>query len=214
MADVDNYLYFYRGESLPEAIERIFDGYDRFAESIGPFNLVNPAIAGGACRSWVFGEEPRDIDVYLTTNEDKESIVAEDPDAPVIKLASFIKTPIEIINYVYQDLASILNTFDMTVAMCAVDSEQLVCHEDYLSDLASKTIAFTNLSRPMNSLLRLQKYIKYGFTAHPKELTQLATAFYLMREEPKMPDFARDPVTGHFVINYKTSSGAGKNIPF
>jgi len=207
VADVDNYLYFYRGEKLPEAIERIFDGYDRFAETISMYNLVNPAIAGGACRSWVLGEVPRDIDVYLTKDKDKESLVVEDPSEPVVKLLTTTKTPVEVINYVYPDLASILNSFDMTVAMCAVDREQLVCHENYLSDLASKTIAFTNLCKPMNSLLRLQKYIRYGFAAHPRELTQLATAFYMMSEEPKIPDFARDPITGHFVLSYKTSSG-------
>lgn len=217
MADVDNFLYFYRGESLPEAIERIFEGYDRFMENIDHFRLENPAIAGGACRSWVLGEKPRDFDIYLTRNKDREAIVTDDAgeNAPVIRLSSFTTNggAIEVINYTYRDLAAILLTFDMTVAMCAVDKEQLVCHEDYLSDLASKSIRFTNLGKPMNSLLRLQKYVKYGFTAHPRELTQLATAFYMMSEEPKMPDFARDPVTGHFVINYTTGKGT-VNIPF
>ncbi len=212
MADVDNFLYFYRGESVPEAIERIFAGYDRIIENLAHFKLVNPAIAGGACRSWVLGEPPRDIDIYLTKAEDGESLQADDEDAAVIHLNLFTSPTMEVINYVYSDLAAILNTFDMTVAMCAVDKEQLVCHEDYLADLASKSIVFTNLGKPMNSLLRLQKYIKYGFTAHPRELTQLATAFYMMSEEPKMPDFARDPITGHFVINYQASGSTPKPV--
>jgi len=214
---VDKYQYYYRGEEVPEAIERIFDAYDHFKEDdVG--TLENPVVAGGACRAWAFGENPRDIDVYLTSNEDRQKIVSDDEHAAVYKLKTVLfgqqTTEVDVINFVYSDMEAILNTFDMTVAMCAVDTNQLVCHTNYLADLASKSIVFTNLGKPMNSLLRLQKYIKYGFTAHPRELTLLAQSFYMMSEEPKMPDFARDPVTGHFVLDYQKGTVPTQIIPF
>lgn len=212
--NLDKYQYYYRGENVPEALERIFEGYERILDANPNIQFANAAIAGGACRSWAMGEVPRDIDMYLTQNKDRESILTDDDTAPVYHLGNaFSDEPIEVINFVYQDLESILNTFDFTVAMCAVDKEQLVCHKNYLADLASKSIVFTNLNKPMNSLLRLQKYVKYGFTAHPRELTLLAQAFYMSSQEPEMPDYARDPVTGHFVIQYKTGT-ANSPLPF
>ncbi len=215
MAEGDNfdkYQYYYRGESVPEAIERIFIGYDATLSENSHIQFNNPAVAGGACRAWAMGEKSRDIDMYMTKNEDRESILTDDDTAPVYRLANIFNVPIDVINFVYADLEAILNTFDFTVAMCAVDKEQLVCHKNYLADLASRSIVFENLNKPMNSLLRLQKYIKYGFTAHPRELTSLAQAFYTQDKEPEMPDYARDPVTGHFVIQYKT--GVASTAPF
>lgn len=216
----DSFLHFYKDEENPEAIQRLFRGYFQLVgKEMNLPQVENPVIAGGACRSWVIQEKPKDIDVYFTN---KQNLEAFDNHFNVNDLKPVMKfnektafkesVRFDIIRKAFKDQVAILKTFDLTISMCSVSADTVVCHKDYLADLASKSIVFANLENPLGSLVRMQKYVKYGYTASPKELEALATAIYLLNEEPKLSEWIEtDDITGEVTATYFKNTGIVSN---
>lgn len=67
-----------------------------------------------------------------------------------------------------------IKSFDMTICAAAVSNEGVFMANDFLLDLASKQIHFQSLHNPFSTLVRLQKYIKKGFSVSYNELHKLA----------------------------------------
>lgn len=67
-----------------------------------------------------------------------------------------------------------IKSFDMTVCAAAVSTNGVFMVNDFLLDLASKQIRFQSLHSPFSTLIRLQKYIKKGFSCSYNEMHKLA----------------------------------------
>lgn len=212
--DVDaNFVTHYRGESVSAAVQRIFDKYDELVKHVnfpGWENIKNPAVCGGAVRSWVLGEMPWDYDCYFLAEEDRkvfqQQVTTERKDDGVYRMEWYgaqnrFARNFDFINFTYSEIERVLNTYDMTIVMAGVDKERFVCHKDFFSDLASKTIKLHHLNSPVNALIRIQKYIQRGYEADPMQMYYLAEHLYMQQEDPKVPNMTKDE-NGRWIGNY------------
>lgn len=151
-------------------------------------HLPNPhkfLVAGGAIRRTISGEklEDGDIDLFFTNekdhNEYKEilkkssrlniKLVSEKEHVDTFEL-QWQNTKYEIqlikIRY-YPDAASLLDSFDFTIAQFAMDpiGPRFFCGDFSLYDLGRKRIVINKLLHPLSSLRRLIKYTKQGYYA-------------------------------------------------
>ena len=144
-------------------------------------------LAGGALTSIFSGRTVNDFDLYFRSNTGRENVstylntssdydkVVESPNAltyqsdnqtlQLVKLNEFIGTPEEI-----------LNKFDFTINQAAFDFEtkEFLLGDRFLQDLAKQRLKFNkNTPYPINSLIRLEKYINRGFKINAIEGAKL-----------------------------------------
>lgn len=137
---------------------------------------MNVVIAGGAVRDSLFGDEFSDIDIFGLTKEDLDLFVKLNlTKGHGYKLVYFNdnlrtyrkgKIKVQIIYREYEKLTDIIDLFDFTVCQFMYDGEKVICNPSALLDVYHKRIVINHLE-PLfvfDSLRRVQKYIKKGYT--------------------------------------------------
>jgi len=140
-------------------------------------------IAGGAVVSALSDTSIRDIDVYCTSNE----VILDLKDGLKEKGKMLYKTknvtcydisgdyPIEVINHKVESIEKLLQSFDFYICRMALSIKELVIHEsEAYSDIKKKRIRMPENSISdlinLNTIGRIQKYIKKGYTIEPSHL--------------------------------------------
>lgn len=151
----------------------------------------NAIIAGGAVLSAFTNKEIHDIDVYFRSFEDMKAcffavtnnfteIYLSHTDKSITLCDKETKTLVQFIHFDYFDTPKqIFDCFDFTVCMGAIEvlTDSVVLHEDFLTDIATKTMRFNPGTRfPYISLLRTKKYREYGYSIGKGQSLAIATA--------------------------------------
>lgn len=135
-------------------------------------------LAGGYFRSWIHKSEPiADYDIFFTDLSVKDAAAKELEDCgfhrtftcPAGELISFknedgVKVQF-ITKFQYASIISCIQSFDLTACCCGYDISQksIICHEDWLSDVKHKMIAFNDVTFPVASIARIIKYHGKGY---------------------------------------------------
>lgn len=157
-------------------------------------------IAGGYIRCTIQGEPIADIDVNVGEYEDHNVIVKALrgylPANTNLKLHStdnactihYFNPPIQIITgWVTQDPEQRCLNLDFTVCGAAFWYDNAAskwdsyCVESYYQDIASKRIVYqypTRRENPGDSIMRIQKYIKKGFTIDKDNIAGILARFF------------------------------------
>lgn len=147
-------------------------------------------IAGGSVLSSFTNSDIHDIDVYF---RDKESLVQAFLDVTVnwesIYLSHTDKSITlsdrdtgAIVQFIHFDYfktpQDIFDCFDFTVCMACIDlsNDELMLDEEFISDMASRTLNFNIGTRyPYISLLRTKKYQEKGYKISRGQMLKIAT---------------------------------------
>jgi hypothetical protein len=140
-------------------------------------------IAGGALRSKFSGQKPADIDLYFPNVGELNkagNVLYQHGYSPTFendntKTITDGKTTFDLVKRYYSSLEQTIASFDFTVSACGIDKDSITYHDDYFIDLATKRLNLTGeMVNPAGTLLRMQKYIKYGFTMDVEDMRVLA----------------------------------------
>lgn len=136
-------------------------------------------IAGGAIRDYFTdGTVSKDIDFFCVDRssmaelikvlrnkvEFKHYMITRN----AIKGYGFIygkKVLIDIVKKPFTDATSCIDAFDFTVCQFALNYETFFYHKSAIFDLIRKRLVVHAMPAPVDSMKRLQKYVKKGFTA-------------------------------------------------
>jgi hypothetical protein len=163
--------------------------------TLNPFGIKGAYIAGGACLSRVTKSKISDYDVYPKNKESLKDICAdligcgfvlnitdkaitfkindvkdEDGNRAIVQVMRFDE---------FSSPERIFDFFDFTVCMAAYDCDgsSWHFHEDFFTDVASKTLRFNPRTKyPLASLIRLGKYRKKGYEIGKGESAKIAIA--------------------------------------
>lgn len=144
--------------------------------------LTNYAVAGGAVRDFLAGDKIKDIDVFCQSAADEDALVnffyqeSNRPDPSVIllnqndKLANYKVNGrwVQIIRGKYYDLDSdeLIKSFDFTICCGMVRADgSFRATPTFFQDTLAKHLRINQITFPLSTLERLQKYVKRGYTA-------------------------------------------------
>ena len=168
--------------------------YDRDLYSLLHKYSDHIAIAGGALRSIISKTSVNDIDLYITDEDvipniiehlqDTYQVVANTDNAITLKHLDKDKI-IQIIKKVLldpTDPTALFDEFDFTITCSLFYKNALYLGETFLEDLASKTLIIQNkhLQFPIATLIRTQKYQRYGFKVSSMLLVNLALQIHAL----------------------------------
>lgn len=167
MKTVDQMVYFYNN---------IF--FNKIKEmGVPPENYV---IAGGAVRDYLVGEKIKDIDIFTNSKENArklfDAMLARggkdlNPDKPLddrpLYNVVFDSRWFQIVNTVHYNPQSseTIDNFDFTVCCGMISMAGFSCHPNFFQDIVCKHLRVNKLIKPLDSMNRLQKYNKKGYTA-------------------------------------------------
>jgi hypothetical protein len=161
-----------------------------------PFgNLSGCFLAGGAILSAVTKTEPADYDLYPKSKKAAIDLIyhlMEDEDCFVVNISDRAVTLkcngvtnekgervlVQVMMFdEFKTTEQIFNFFDFTVCMGAwdCDTKEYVFHNDFLVDIASKTLRFNPTTKfPLNSMMRIGKYRNKGYTLPTSEMIRMS----------------------------------------
>lgn len=70
---------------------------------------------------------------------------------------------VQVICTQYDNIEAMFSNFDFDISQMLFDGRSLFCTEDAVQNVATKTVTVNNLSRPLNSAMRLCKLYNLGF---------------------------------------------------
>ena len=151
-------------------------------------------IAGGSIRSIISKTPVNDIDLYITEESvvsdiidgmsNTYKVVANTGNAITLKHLSNEKI-IQIITKVYLDASNptaLFDEFDFTITCAVFYKGTLYLGETFLEDLSSRSLVVHNkhLKYPIATLIRTQKYQRYGFKISSMLLVNLALQIHAL----------------------------------
>lgn len=147
-------------------------------------NLENVFIAGGALRSSLLNERYSDIDIFSTENKHLDEFQDTLSEWELVYDAEKLKTlkkgndKIQLIYREYESIESCLDSFDFTICQFAMNNEGLYCNPESLIHLFRKRLVVHKINPEWayDTLRRLQKYIKAGFTICDGGLIDIVSA--------------------------------------
>lgn len=181
----------------------------RYGGNLDELNLVrqkveNGAIlSGGAIRRVIMNEKPSDYDFFFYSKPHMENWISTlSPDFHKTKETKHhhefvgkiegIEKPVKIqaIHFKYYDTPEeIIDSFDFTICMFAINGDELIITPEALYDLGRKRLAINKLTYPVSTMRRLLKYKDQGFTAYNGCLTNLLEhTILLSTTDPKFHD--------------------------
>lgn len=185
-------------EELSDEITNSY-GYEDLCDEDGKAPDINFFIAGGAILSTFTKTEINDYDLYFYTEEDFKNF-----NNCINNCASKILETDRSITYVrsgqvfqlckvFGTPQEIFNKFDFTVCMaalpCAIgenglETKEFVFSETFLSDVMSKSLIFNEKTLyPLNSLVRLKKYLNKGYEINSVNMMKMALAVNILKIE-------------------------------
>lgn len=134
-------------------------------------------IAGGAVRDMISGIPIRsDVDYFFNSKDKLLDYLPESAKEVNTNYVWFDDTDLKHqaigIDY-YPDARALLETFDFTICMAAVDKNNLYVGQYTLHDIARKRLQVNKITYGAASVRRCFKYMQYGFTACHGCLTEL-----------------------------------------
>jgi hypothetical protein len=149
-------------------------------------------IAGGAIRDFFAGQKPRDFDLFCRSAEDLAAVqwglegIANTKLIDNDKLVRFKLGDLEIdlVKRYYAGPQDCIDHFDFTVCAAALEFtmgqepefSRLHYHVNFFRDLATRRLMLLSLPEPLDTVRRVIKYTKKGFTICNNELTTLLAA--------------------------------------
>lgn len=146
----------------------------------------NAVLAGGAIVSLFNNTEINDFDLYFKSKEDLFSFLVSNSriytnvsyvsDKSVSLCFNKIKVQLVYMDY-YKSIQDLFEHFDFECCMGAYDfvTEKFYFSKNFFIDNMSKTIHFNPKAvHPINSLVRVNKYINKGYSIGTKELFKIA----------------------------------------
>lgn len=154
-------------------------------------HLCNVAVAGGAIRSLVCNTQVSDYDLYFAgpetlkafqdrfaanktfTSENADCYKINNQKVQAIKKAGYLSLPMDVL----------LDKFDFTVCQAAFFRDQFYFGEDFLLDNAARRIVYTGSEFPISSLVRVNKYLRKGYTISSEQLVKISMSIHSLKIE-------------------------------
>lgn len=144
-------------------------------------------IAGGAVlEAALFDTRTSDADLFFRSEGDLEralgAILQQDghfdvKGEKVYKATLEALGRIDLIRNIYSDPLACIETFDFTVACCAVDRNGLFyCHDQFFQHVAARKLEINAVTFPLSTIKRIEKYARKGFSLSPHACYQIASA--------------------------------------
>lgn len=167
------------------------------------FDYKGVWIAGGAIRDSIIGEIPSDIDVFGPNNLLDDFIQTNLKDYKLTFDNEFIKNyikdkiKIQIIRRDIKTIEECLNNFDYTICMFAYDGNTVWAESNALLHLYQKRLVINKINPEfvVNTLERLQKYIKKGYTICSGGIKQIVDSIRIANQQQIDNSFLFYPAT-------------------
>lgn len=182
---------------LNPQLQKCFELYEReiFSE-IG--DTIFYWIAGGTLRDYFINQKINyniDIDVFFpdACSHDEAKKILLDQKYHIIYDSFFslkmkkMNKVIDLVKIYYNNPQVAIENFDFTVCCAALSQDGFVQHEMFFLDLVTKNITINKIENPFNTLNRISKYIKKGFTIEPSELLKVISKIKNIPNE-QIPD--------------------------
>ena len=174
------------------------DARDRIIQRFLPMLDVLPCgvwVAGGAIRAFVAGEPIVDIDLGVQTRELGQAVhaILTQRGAQLLSQSGASTKfrdeewgVVDINTVVFVESPTLhISQFDFTITQALVErigTGYLYAHADFFADVASKRLRLSAPTNPVDTFLRLQKYIQRGYTADKETLEAIAEQVMLRGE--------------------------------
>lgn len=179
-------------------------------------------LAGGAITSLFTRKEINDYDIYFHSEEGfshfmreiynintdamsdmRDCRVANYTDRSILtKVSGDVDVQLIVYKFFEKGYIDIFNSFDFTVNMGAFHfkEEEFVFHPDFLKHNAQRMLSFNhNTDYPLISSLRVQKYVKRGYTISKAEM--LKVLFACVKKDYKDWETVKDEVGSMYGLN-------------
>lgn len=178
-------------------------------------------IAGGALRDYfLYGKvlPGTDYDFYFNNKDDWSKVKKYFTENGYVKKYEtensykVIKnnTEIDLVKLFYYNPKQTISSFDFTICCCSVSKYAIYHHETFFIDLAQKNIVLNNYNNPINSLIRIKKYMKKGFNIDNYNYLKLIKKSIECPEE-KIPQIIKSIPEDIVVINNQEANNYGIN---
>jgi len=146
---------------------------DNLRRAMPEFVFDGTWIAGGFIRDSILLEKHSDIDIFGVSKEKLDAFIESNlKNAKEIyssdRMRTFMKDgeKIQVIFLPYVSIETCLDSFDFTLCQFAWDGNTIICNPQSILDVFRKKIVVHKISTAfaLDSLRRMQKYIKKGYT--------------------------------------------------
>lgn len=223
-----NLITCYKGEDgLHPQFKNAFDWYEETVLT----HIVDGwhdevILAGGALRSYFTSTPVRDFDIYLNEKTLKQFT---DNFSSGLKLShswakisdtelswtyrkmdydtatqELLNVTFNIMKRPYASREEVINPFDFTVCMCAIQKDALTYHPDYFIDLVTKSLRVNNPEDALSSLWRTQKYGKMGYSISREDLWELTESIHELNALPTIVTITDDKAKHSLKTSVKT----------
>ena len=154
--------------------------------------LPEPArgmIAGGFVRDSLLGVAPNDLDFYAPRDE-CATLAARLEMADwqlraahgVLSTWSKDRKSVQLIEF-SGNAAACIRRFDLTICCVALDlqSRDVICADAFISDLAARRLVIHDPALPIDTMRRVARFVRHGFTICGTELRELKRRIDLER---------------------------------
>ena len=132
-------------------------------------------LAGGAIRDTFLNEQPKDYDIFFTKIDAQTKAEELLEGYMDIITSTHYTTTYEVDNdpeyqdlitvqlvfkNIYEDKRAVINSFDFTNTMFAIDKDGFVIGEKTLGDIVDNKVGINVITKPLSLLSRLQRYVK------------------------------------------------------
>lgn len=175
---------------------------------------INCWVAGGVLRDYFSNKtKPSDCDMFFPSINDynktinylkskgAETIFDNENGTKVI----YLNNTFDIVKIIFKNPSDTINNSDFTVTMFATDGQKLYYGDNSFKDLEDKKLVINKISNPLNTLIRVIKHYKKGFTMSPDETKKL---YATINELPFENDDFLLNANGSSADNLVTSNGA------
>lgn len=143
----------------------------------------NCYLAGGAIRDIVRGREPKDFDIYFTTEFGATLMESDLIRAGFIKsdIGTLYKGNVQFITCVCGPASEVVDTFDFTINQGHFG----FLYENLNPGCGGEDLIYVHKCRkPMAALIRVAKFIEQGYTISESELAKIGASI-IQLQEPK-----------------------------
>lgn len=148
-------------------------------------------VAGGAIARFLSGDKQSDIDLFTSSRDNAAKLICQlrskyefkpyyiTPNAIKGTIKFFEKIlKVDVVKNMFKSPQETIDNFDFTVTCFAVNRDTFYYHPTACFDLLRKKLVVNNLNHPVDSMRRLQKYNRRGFTACNGTIGEIAEAIH------------------------------------
>lgn len=159
------------------------------------FSHKDTWIAGGAIRSSILNKKPNDIDVFGKSEEAVDNFIEENlSNGKKVYDSGMIRTykiqrdeewKVQVMSRFYDSIQDCLDSFDFTICQFAKNNDLTFANPDGIIHTFRKKLVINNIQEDfaVDTLRRIQKYVKKGFEICDGGLLQIANSIREMDEE-------------------------------